>query len=97
MENLDAAKWYKQQNGIKPHAENTRGSSSTPRNQPAFKNDGMAWVSGRARKMQIAWKAAKSAHDIRREKVEKIKLRLIEGRYQIDADQVAEKICDSLF
>jgi flagellar biosynthesis anti-sigma factor FlgM len=47
--------------------------------------------------MQIAWKAAKSAPDIRRDKVEPIKKRLLEGRYEIDADRVAEKICDSLF
>jgi flagellar biosynthesis anti-sigma factor FlgM len=95
MKNCDITKCSNQQSVIEPYRPDASGDISLRRNQAAFKNDTVTCISSRAREMQIAWKAAKSAPDIRYDKVESIKRQVMEGRYQIHADQVAEKLCDS--
>lgn len=97
MKDIDITKCYNPQSSVEPYPVNGRGNISTRQNQPVFENDTVTCISDRAREMQIAWKAAKSAPDIRYEKVEKIKQALMEGKYAVHADQVAEKICESYF
>lgn len=95
MKNLDITKCCNQQSGIEPYRVDAPGKISIRRNRAALENDTVTCISSRARELQIACKAAKSAPDIRHDKVENIKRQLMEGRYQIHADQVAEKLCDS--
>jgi negative regulator of flagellin synthesis FlgM len=51
-----------------------------------------AEVSARAKEMATAHQAAKSAPDVREDKIEALKRQIAEGRYKVDADAVAERM-----
>ena len=53
-------------------------------------------LSGASRDMQTAKQAVASAPDIRLEKVNEIKQAVADGRYEIDAGKIAEKMIGSI-
>lgn len=51
-------------------------------------------ISAQGRDMAKAQAAAKNAPDVREEKIQKIRERIAQGRYKVDADAVADKLVD---
>jgi negative regulator of flagellin synthesis FlgM len=49
-------------------------------------------LSGRSREMAKAHEAVAAAPDVRQQKVEEIKASIANGQYEVDADQVAQKM-----
>lgn len=98
MNSLDATKNYQQSTYIKKSSENIR--KDTVEQKPAeqasslSQNDIIVTLSDTCREMQIAKEAVASTPEIRAEKIEKIKRSIIEGKYEINADQIAEKLVD---
>ena len=54
-------------------------------------------ISSEGKDFQAALKAAKEAPDIRTDRVEEIKQRMQEDKYEVSSTEVADKIIDSLF
>lgn len=53
-----------------------------------------AEVSARAKEMANAHAVAKSAPDVREDKIAALKKQIAEGRYKVDADAVADRMLD---
>ena len=76
----------------KKAADKSEAPSSTPKTQGS---ENIA-LSSRAIDIQRALAAAKSAPDIRIEKVERIKTEIEEGRFHVDSKDLAEKILNDI-
>ena len=98
MNSLDAPKNYQQSTYIKESSENSRidtiEQKSAEQASSLSQNDIIVTLSDTCKEMQIAKEAVASNPEIRSEKVEKIKQSIIEGKYEINAEQIAEKIVD---
>lgn len=98
MNSLDATKNFQQSTYINESCEN--GGLDTVEQKPAeqtgslSQNDIIVTLSDTCKEMQIAKDAVASTPEIRSEKVEKIKQAIIEGKYEINAEQIAEKLVD---
>ena len=54
-------------------------------------------LSTKAQDFQVALKALSRVPDVRVEKVNELKARVVSGQYNVDAGEVADSIIDSLF
>ncbi|NLJ87869.1 MAG: flagellar biosynthesis anti-sigma factor FlgM [Epulopiscium sp.] len=74
-------------------------TSKMKKTEKAKKTEGKDTValSNQGKDYQKALKAVSKVPDIREEKVEEIKQRIQSGNYDISAEELAEKIVDSIF
>ncbi|MEE9258607.1 MAG: flagellar biosynthesis anti-sigma factor FlgM [Nitrospinaceae bacterium] len=70
--------------------------SEAPSSAPKTQGSENIALSSRAKDIQKAFEAAKSAPDIRVDKVERIKTEIAEGRFHVDSKDLAEKILQDI-
>lgn len=77
-------------------AQETSRSSNKPTSQSGAEAQAAASdrveISGRSREMAKAHEAVAATPDVRQQKVEEIKASIANGQYEVDADQVAQKM-----
>lgn len=100
MNTLDAAGNYERPTYVKESTEssrlNIREQQPTGQKKETSREDIIVSLSDTCKEMKLAKEAVASIPEIRSEKVEKIREAILEDRYRIDSDKIAEKIIASI-
>jgi flagellar biosynthesis anti-sigma factor FlgM len=100
MNTLDATGNYERPGYVKEPAESSRveihKQQPTERKKETSRENIIVSLSDTCKEMKLAKEAVASAPEIRSEKVERIREAILEDRYRIHADKIAEKIIGSI-